>query len=692
MSKVLAIVLRLFLLFLIIVICAFNLSSEESLKIYSAIGIALILLLSGLTAGFKAGGLFGFLIVFTPLLGRGSFHLAWSCFLLGQFLGDLFESDGFDPSRPRAHDNSAKEVLLLALLSFSTIFCLGLIIPFRVDFDLSTTLDILRNGGILGLRQYWSTLTSSSARALMTFCGYLLIFLQVSALAGSLELNSDLKRLIKGICLGLVASIGVLVAQTRGADGFFAGNYTEYWRLLKQYPAASTDPNALSVLAALIFPMIAVVYTSKRLVLILLISLFTLGLYSGSRTFLLALFLVGGALTYIWVKRFGRKELNWAFGVGLFGVIFAVLLLGQPAVNSQLQKVLPFPASVRVLKSIHWEERSSMFASRAIFSKVAIRTWQQSPIIGVGLERFYDHEKVAMEQLGIDLGGFVDNANNFYLQVLSECGILGISLFLISLSLLALILFSPSLEELNTDEIKTVSPPGSKIELKGSRTLKSFEVPSDYPSVEVQARARLSLGIFILLLLTGSHLLSAEVQLATSILLAAAFCRPVLIRKVVLSQIRMSVIGCLFVFTLGNLVLSSRTFPSTRSSGFYPPDSAALPFLRWSGSKARIVICNNAKDTVEIKFRSLKPGSEKRPVSVKFHEGDIDLGDTTQNFELTNTEWTTAIINLRPDANGGFSNAVVNLAATPVWSPSALKTSPDPRWLGVLVELPEGSC
>jgi len=231
------------------------------------------------------------------------------------------------------------------------------------------------------------------------------------------------------------------------------------------------------------------------------------------------------------------------------------------------------------------------------------------------------------------------------------------------------------------------------MELAGSKTLRALPRQVDYPPIQMQTRARLTLGVFLLLLLSGAHLLSPEVQFIVAALLITAFCRPALIRKSMLKQVHFAVIFCLFIFALGNLVLGAKTYPSFKTKGFYPPEAASEPLTRWSGSRARIVICNSDnEDTVRFRIRSLKPGSEKRPQNVVIHEGDVDLGDTTQKFELTNTEWTEVIVNLRPDSAGRFTSAIVNLKVDTLWSPSGLKIGSDPRWLGVLVQLPKNSC
>lgn len=682
MTKVLIFLLRLFILGTILVVAAISLPDLDSSKLIAASSLAALLLVLGLMLGFKGGGILGFLIVFAPMLGRGSFYLAWSGFLIGQAVGDLFESDS--PHEKRIDDNASRDLLVLSALCFLVIFIMGFFIPIRLDFDLWTSLDVLKQGGLLGFRQYWSGVSSSTGRALVTLSGYTLIFLHITAQVSSRDVGQEIRQLLRGLSLGLVASLLVLVAQSQGVSGFLVGNFSEYWRTLKQYPAAATDPNALAIMAALLFPMVATLFESTRSRALVLFAFFTLGLYSGSRTFLLSIFLSSAAVFYVWIRKFERKELTRLFIAGLFGVFSAVVMLGQPQVNQQIQKILPFPASVRVLKSINWHERSSMFSSRVIFSKVAVETWRKSPIIGVGLERFFDNEKAIMEDLGIDIDGFTDNANNFYLQVLSENGILGFSLLLFSISILFYIVSSPSME----DNQGTAAP----LELRGTQSLKSLPRAMDYPPIELQTRARLTLGVFLFVLVSGAHLLSPEVQLIFALLLVAAFCRPALIRKVMLRQIHLAVVACLFIFALGTLVIGAQTYPSFKTKGFYPPDGASLPLTRWSGSKGRISICNNTDDTIKFRIRSLKPGSDKRPQKVLIHEGDVDLGDTTQRFELTNTEWTEVIVNLRPDAAGRFTSAVVNLKVDSIWSPTNLNIGSDPRWLGVLVELPKGTC
>lgn len=682
MTKALIFLLRFSILAMVLVVAALSFPSLDTTKLIIAFSLSALFFVLGLILGFKSGAIFGFFIVFAPMLGRGSFYMAWSGFLIGQALGDLFEVD--EPHAGLSDANASRDLLVLSALCFLSIFILGIIVPIRLDFDLWTVIDVLKQGGLVGFQEYWSGVGSSTGRALVTLSGYSLIFLQVTAQVSSKNVGQELRQLLKGLSLGLVASLFVLLAQSQGASGLVEGNFSDYWRVLKQYPACATDPNALAIFAALLFPMVATLFKSRGVRILILFSFFTLGLYSGSRTFLLSIFLSSAVILYLWIRKLERRELSWLFIAGMLSCFSAVVMFGQPQVNQQLQKLVPFPASVRVLKSINWYERSSMFSSRVIFSQVAVETWLKSPIIGVGLERFFDNEKAVMEELGIDIDGFTDNANNFYLQVLSENGILGFSILLFSISLLFYIASSPTMED--SDEMN------QPIELHGSQSLKSLPRQIDYPPIELQTRARLTLGVFLVILVSGAHLLSPEVQLVFALLLVAGFCRPALIRKVMLRQINLVVVVSLFIFATGTLVLGSRTYPSFRTKGFYPPEEASVPLTRWSGSRSRITVCNNTKDSMRFRIRSLKPGSQKRPQKVVIHEGDLDLGDTTQKFELTNTEWAEVIVNLRPDSAGRFSNAVVNLKVDAVWSPANLNIGSDPRWLGVLVELPEGTC
>ncbi len=683
MNQVLLFMLRLGALFFIASTTAFSLHTPTPLGLMFLYLVAGLFLVAGLAAGLNATGLLGFAVMLAPTLGRGAVHFCAASFLLGHTIGSLF-----DDNRQREEENASKEILSLALVCCLAAFIFPAIIPFTLDIDPQILGDIFRSGGLGGFYAFWSTTPLTAARAMTTLNGYLLIFCFVSSVAETHDIAGALSRFFRGTVWGLVCSAGFVLAQMKDGPPVFQTTFSEYWRMLRQYPGASTDPNALGISCALLLPTLLLLYRERKIfrAFVGLLLLF-LGLYSGSRTFFLSLLLCGVIFLYRVIRRFKSTPLNAAFGVGVGGMMLSLVLLGHPGVNDSLQKALPMTGSVRVLKSLNWNERGSMFASRVIFSRVAVRAWKESPIIGLGLERFYERQQAAMESLGIDLGGWLDNANNFYLQLLSECGLFGLSLFLLALSLIGIIVSSPHLQDDPED------PGGKHIELAGSRTLQSIGFQRVYPPERMQAGARAGLLVFAIILLTGPHLLNPEVQMIFSATLAAACLRPVLVRKTILGQLRIGTLGALFAFSFGFIVLAGMQFSPKKSRGFYPPESTTAPLVRWSGSHAKIVLCQNTADTVQFRFRSLKPGLEKNPVRVKLHEGEVDhLGDTTQYFELTNNEWTPVIVPLRPDAAGQFPRAVVSFTVSPLWSPLAGKTGDDPRWLGVLVELPEKSC
>lgn len=680
MAQVILFLVRSLGLLTLLFSAVFGLHASSSFSLIFTFTLAGLLFVISLSVGLRLISFFGFLVVISPVLGGGALHLLAAAYLFGHTIGSLF-----DETKRREEDNASKELLLLATACFVTAFLCPVFIPFYIELDPTLLGEVFQYGGVAGFYRFWSSSPLTSARALHTLNGYLLIGCLVGALCTEDEIGKTVRRFFKGIGWGFLLSLIFLAAQRHGRPEIFQGNYSEYWKIAKQYPAASTDPNGLGVSLALALPLL-LTYLRGRLILrsLMFSVVLILGLYSGSRTFILGLLLLSVGFLYQFVKRLGRKELSLAFVVGTVGLIFALILFGNPTVNESLQRAVPFPASIRVLKTLNWNERESMFSSRIIFSRVAIKAWKESPIVGLGLERFYDRQKAAMESLGIDLGGWVDNANNFYLQLLSECGLFGMSLVLLAFSLIIFILTSPYSED-EPEELKEVKP-------EQVRDHRVTPLIKHYPSLRVQSSARLAVLAFAILLITGPHLLLPEVQAIFAVAITAACIRPVLIRKVVLGQIRAGTVSALFLFTLGFIVFAGVMFTPSKTRGFYPPDSALHPYMKWSGGKGKIVLCGNESDTVQFRFRSLRPNLAKHPVSVTFHEGEVDIGDTTQNFELTNNEWTTVIVPLRPDENGKFSQAVVSFRVSPLWSPRAASIGDDPRFLGIQVDLPKRSC
>src|SRR5690606_1396463 len=70
------------------------------------------------------------------------------------------------------------------------------------------------------------------------------------------------------------------------------------------------------------------------------------------------------------------------------------------------------------------------FFSRLAFAKLNWYVWLDHLFLGVGMGAFPQHVPMYAEKLGLPLGTWTDNTNNFYMGLLSETGMLGALAFL----------------------------------------------------------------------------------------------------------------------------------------------------------------------------------------------------------------------------------------------------------------------
>jgi hypothetical protein len=610
----------------------------------------------GLSVGLKGAFLLGVAAVVSPAIR--AFDLILAAFLLGHAIGEIFNEE-----RRKEEENFAKELLILFFISLSVIYLGASIAALRGESFLSITMLTLKYGGVLYLFKNFSGILPEVASALGELCGFLLLGFLGLAFIAERDISSAVQRFFRGTAFGLILSLLFLASQKVGGPA--VGNYDQLQQLSGRYPAASSSPQALGVVVVMLSP---VVLLSGRVTTMLpvVVGGLILGWFASPGVLLFGLFLIGAASLYHLVARLGRTELTLAYCVGVGGVLCSLILLGQPTLNETLSNST---GGASFLRTLNWNEKESIFYLGAITR--GFRAWQESPVIGLGLGGLKAAESLALQSAGIDPSQTLTGGKSYYLQLLAESGLFGVSIFLLALTLLFTIILNPHLED-------------------------ECESPDDraqsYPSIKYQTAARIALFALAVLLFSGNHLTWPEVRGVAAVLIVTACIRPILIRRIVLAQFRVGTFSALFLFCFGFFILLGVSGERMRSSGFYPPDDRLNPEQRLSTDSGRIVVCDNVRDTMEFRMRALRPRLDRHPVSVTIHEGKLDQGDTTQRFELTNSEWVRVIVPLRPDADGRFSRAVVSFSVTPLFSPKYHLVGEDPRFGGVLVELPPGAC
>ena len=209
---------------------------------------------------------------------------------------------------------------------------------------------------------------------------------------------------------------------------------THFWLMQRRFAGTFTDPNAFGVVYALSVPLLAVTLVRQPRAVALPAALGAVlvlcaAVVSGSRSFVLGIALFAA----LWLVRWNRRVsvLALCTGLLLLGAWNALLAL-ETSGTALLIDALPVGAA-RVLRTLSWPTiREAMF-SRAVFFETALRVWIDHPVTGVGPGMFKNLVPWYSLRSGADIGMWVDNANNWYLQILAETGLIGLAAYAVVL-------------------------------------------------------------------------------------------------------------------------------------------------------------------------------------------------------------------------------------------------------------------
>ena len=236
-----------------------------------------------------------------------------------------------------------------------------------------------------------------------------------------------------GMYVGTLVSCAIILLQILHIipiDIF--NNYSSFWHWQKRYYGAFSDPNSFGIFAFLI---LSVIFsdiknltqenqkTNRILLIVLFAIIFILGWFSGSRSYLLGLSLITFFYLIKNIKGFLPNLLN--IKVLFVAIIFFSLCL---------LLVYNTSSGIRVIESLSIQDIEKSLFSRVIFWKICIWNWLSNPILGIGLDNFRNSVTPNLINRGIDLNLWSDNANSFYLGILSELGLVGVLCFIPLLS------------------------------------------------------------------------------------------------------------------------------------------------------------------------------------------------------------------------------------------------------------------
>jgi hypothetical protein len=196
-----------------------------------------------------------------------------------------------------------------------------------------------------------------------------------------------------------------------------------FWEGVNRKSGIFIDPNAFGIVSFIyvwgIFEFIKNYLLKTSLILFFIFA----GIYSGSRTFLLTLFIF--ALVYYLGKVVSKASKKYLLMLTLIAVCSIILINSFNLSELTFINFLPIGLQ-RVIATLHYETFFTQISSRIIFWRIAIENFLLNPFFGIGFNQFEQSVTPVSKSLGFELNGWTDNANNFYLGLLSEIGLVGV--------------------------------------------------------------------------------------------------------------------------------------------------------------------------------------------------------------------------------------------------------------------------
>ncbi len=459
------------------------------------------------------------------------------------------------------------------------------------------------------------------------YLSHLLMFGLVVALFESVPLVFHGVR--RGVALGVVCAAVVTIAQSVELLTGILPNQTAFWSGINRLSGTFSDPNAQGVFLTLA-PFLIFAgrewREAPRWSMWLLCGLIVCaGLLSGSRSFVLGAMLallVGG-----WML--SRQAV---FLLVLVGCVFvagiSILDLYTPWFEHWLSSGFIPEGGRRVLMTLSLARVSESFFSRGVFFLLGYELFDHFPLFGVGIDQFRYYVPAVVERLGLNMSDWVDNSNNFYLGLLTELGLLGTLIFVL------------------TVRGRTLTREGGALCL---------------------------LGLFVLaaILVTGPHLDFSEVLFISAGLVAAAT-RPRTIRA--LHTVTFACVG-LLVGSLGVF---------TRELGGYQWESRNGTFDQWLSPAAIVSVACSCDGIAELALESsYVPTTSPLVVSVHTKDGEVrELSFAKPETQKVTFSCANAASRTRDHHPGSIA---LSITTAPGWSPARAwpgKTT-DMRTLGI---------
>lgn len=499
--------------------------------------------------------LFGFLIPIAPLFGTGTLLILTVIFLASSGCSLV--------------EGGLRWALPFLVIAFSSTMAVTLL-----SFDMQTILGVWNglngptDGGLSDLSHWLAGSPPPYLRTLEQFLRLTVFVLLFDHLKQSSILR---KQIITAICFGLIPSICIGLAQLYTGLEWLIVNQTPFWTAQGRICSTFTDPNAFGIFAALVLPVLYGTYrishlkTLRAVCLVGGIGTIPLALYSGSRTYLIAIFLY--LVLYAYSKKPAYVAIPIAFGIVLVATLNTLYLLSPETINFILD--LSPVGGDRVFNTLLLQSMPEGLFSRMVFLQIAASVWSDYPIFGVGLGMFHHFVQDYSAGLELGIGLWTDNANNFYLAVLTETGLVGFLAMLWSL-----------------------------------RQLRWNSEPTYRAGV-------ICLGV---LLIFGPHLDFDEIAVLSAVLFAATL----EVKNNLADRSGYLAIALVVIASLGVFL-----FPI--GGGLYAWEKGERGYFRWTGRKAVSIAACDENSQASIVVRAAHPDIGTKPVEVLLSSSGMKL-------------------------------------------------------------------
>jgi len=612
--------------------------------------------------------LLGFSILALPFFGKGAIGLAALACLWGLDFNFLL----FSKSNKTTRISAEHEKLFFGSMLWIVAVFSAALLTIVLDFDGLIISSVLDGGSLSALKEFLAVNRTAwfvaLSEVISVSIAVMLMFYILRADSVLKSSNQDISAFYYihcGLAGGAIVCALVCALQILDIHPFVNLNRGGFWMHVGRYSGTLSDPNAFGVMAGLLAPFFLLI--RKRLVLDWLqgvgVVFIAAAVWSGSRTFILLLllwFIV--VLMMLCLSGLRKKTIYILLGSLLCAGVFA-LCVGEPTINTAIQKRVAVPSVARTLQTLNWQQYSTMLESREIYWRIAYAVWKQSPIVGIGLGRFIDAQSAVAAQLGIDIGNWRDNANNFYLQVLAEQGLLGL---LILVSVLAF--FARAIGRYPRVAVT-------------SHTMNSVD-ESWFRLLNCSA-----LVVVLIALITGPHIKFTEVQFVLFIFLGGAVASSKVGGGDNFLRNKVNLI-VLFALLIPTYVFFGLRFQPQRSiRGIYQIENEGSQLLAWTAQSAEFPVCNHGNQLLTL--RALNPDIAKNPVWLSISSHGQGKGAHSIQVKLVDSTWRDIeLAELIPID----TNALVKLNVDRAWSPAENDVSNDVRWLGVQLKWPISEC